>query len=369
MRELRIKDICTKQGSSIKQKDVLGSRGKYPVYGASGVIGSIDSFHQDKDYIAIVKDGSGIGRVMFLPAQSSVIGTLQYILPKSGYDIKYIGYCLQSLGLSSYKQGAAIPHIYFRDYGERVIRVADSINEQRRIVFYINSCFSKIDEMLLSAKSGYDEANALLKTYISECISRKEGWHEKKIKSLIRDIHYGTSKPSIEGGQYPYLRMNNISSDGHLVLKDLKSISLPESELKNCIVRKGDILFNRTNSLEHVGKTCVFDLDDPMVIAGYIIRIRLTDEVIPQYFSYFINSDTTKRVLRRIAVGAVHQSNISASNIQKVSISYPSVSEQEHIVRRISELENRVNHLRHNYETMRSECELMKLQVLKGIFE
>ena len=113
MKELRIKDICDKGSSNLKQKDVEGKNGLYPVYGASGIISHIDTYHQEENYIAIVKDGSGIGRVTFMPAKSSVIGTMQYILPKDGFNINYIGYCLQSLDLSKYKQGAAIPHIYF----------------------------------------------------------------------------------------------------------------------------------------------------------------------------------------------------------------------------------------------------------------
>ena len=113
----KVKDICFKGSSQIAQKDLNGVSGIYPIYGASGLIKNIDFYHQEKEYIGLVKDGSGIGRIMFLPPKSSVIGTLQYILPKEGYNIRYIGYCLQSLRLEKYKQGAAIPHIYFKDYG------------------------------------------------------------------------------------------------------------------------------------------------------------------------------------------------------------------------------------------------------------
>ena len=76
MKKLRIKDICDKGSSNLKQKDVEGKVGRYPVYGASGIISHIDSYHQENNYIAIVKDGSGIGRVTFMPAKSSVIGTI-----------------------------------------------------------------------------------------------------------------------------------------------------------------------------------------------------------------------------------------------------------------------------------------------------
>ena len=158
MKELRIKDICDKGSSNLKQKDVEGKNGLYPVYGASGVISHIDTYHQEEKYIAIVKDGSGIGRVTFMPAKSSVIGTMQYILPKEGFNINYIGYCLQSLDLSKYKQGAAIPHIYFKDYGERIVKVTEDKNEQQSIVDYLDSAFAKIDAMKANAEKALNEA-------------------------------------------------------------------------------------------------------------------------------------------------------------------------------------------------------------------
>ena len=162
MKVVKLKDICTKGSSSLKQKDVQGKTGKYPVFGASGLIGYIDSYHQEKEYIGIVKDGSGIGRVMFLPPKSSVIGTLQYILTKPGYDINYIGYCLLSLDLSRHKQGAAIPHIYFKDYGERIITIDENIEEQRKIVNRLNCSFEKIDSIRKNAEQAKTELTRIV---------------------------------------------------------------------------------------------------------------------------------------------------------------------------------------------------------------
>ena len=151
----------------MKQKDLKES-GKYPVYGASGVAGYLDTYQQESPYIAIVKDGSGIGRVSFQEAKSSLIGTMQYILPKDGYDIRYIGYCLQSLDLSKYKQGAAIPHIYFRDYGERKVKVAEKILEQQRIVEYLDAAFAHIDELKAKAEKIIAECDALKQAILRE---------------------------------------------------------------------------------------------------------------------------------------------------------------------------------------------------------
>ena len=177
MKEVVIKDICKKGSSALKQKEVL-SVGKYPVYGASGIAGYLDSYHQEDAYIGIVKDGSGIGRVTFYPEKTSLIGTMQYILPKKGFNIRYIGYCLQSLDLSKYKQGAAIPHIYFRDYGERIVKVTDNESEQQSIVDYLDSAFAKIDAMKTNAEKALNEAKALFQASLTELLESKEGWEE-----------------------------------------------------------------------------------------------------------------------------------------------------------------------------------------------
>lgn len=111
-----LQDICEKASSNITQKELIENEGTYPIYGASGFIKNVDFFQQEKEYIAIVKDGAGIGRAMKLPAKSSVIGTMQYIIPKDNINISYLYYAICSMHLEKYFSGATIPHIYFRDY-------------------------------------------------------------------------------------------------------------------------------------------------------------------------------------------------------------------------------------------------------------
>ena len=369
MKELRIKDICEKGSSNLKQKDVEGKEGLYPVYGASGIISHIDRYHQEKKYIAIVKDGSGIGRVSFMPAKSSVIGTMQYILPKDGFDIKYIGYCLQSLDLSKYKQGAAIPHIYFRDYGERVIKVSEDLKEQQSIVDYLDSAFAKIDAMKANAEKALNEAKALFQASLKKMLEPKEGWEEKKLGDICSDIRYGTSSPSNENGEYKYLRMNNITNDGFLDVSHYKLISLPEKELEKCLVKKGDIIFNRTNSRELVGKTCVFTEDENMVIAGYLIRIRLKEGFEPQFITYNMNLQRSLGLFQHLIIGAVHQANISANNIQKIHINFPILSEQQSIVDTLDTLKSKVDRLQENFDKISQECDALKQAILRQVFE
>ena len=118
-------DVCTKGSSNLAQKDLDGNSGEYEIYGASGLIKKVNFFHQEKPYIAVVKDGAGVGRTMLLPAKTSVIGTMQYIIPNENIDIEYLYYAITYMDLSRYYMGAAIPHIYFKDYCKEKILVPD----------------------------------------------------------------------------------------------------------------------------------------------------------------------------------------------------------------------------------------------------
>ena len=80
---VKLEDVCERGTSSLMQKDIVDKNGKYPVYGASGRIGSMETYQQEHQTVAVVKDGAGIGRTMLLPEKSSVIGTMQYLIPKN----------------------------------------------------------------------------------------------------------------------------------------------------------------------------------------------------------------------------------------------------------------------------------------------
>ena len=114
--EKTLGEIFDKASSNISQNKLNNCDGDYPVYGASGFIKKINFYHQDKDYLAIIKDGSGVGRVKYYEAFSSVLGTLQYLLPKDNLNIRFGYYYMLSVDFKKYHQGAAIPHIYFKDY-------------------------------------------------------------------------------------------------------------------------------------------------------------------------------------------------------------------------------------------------------------
>ena len=332
MKYVQLGEVCLKESSDIAKKDIEVVSGNYPIYGANGYIKNVDFYKQEDEYIAIVKDGAGVGRTMILPAKSSVIGTLQYIIPnKNIVNIRYLYYAIVNMNLGKYFTGATIPHIYFKDYKKEQFKLPSLATQER-----IANTLIKLDSIVFERKKQIDLIDKLVKSRFIEMFgvypSNTMGWKVVTIRDVVSDVRYGSSRPAIDGGKYPYLRMNNITYGGELDLSDIKHIDVPDNELDKCTVRRGDVLFNRTNSKELVGKTCVYDQDEMMVLAGFVIRIRVNDSILPEFLSAFLNMDFSKQMLFGMCKTAIGQANINSQELQNIRLYLPPVDLQHRYV-------------------------------------
>ena len=328
---VKLEDVCERGTSSLMQKDIVDKNGKYPVYGASGRIGSMETYQQEHQTVAVVKDGAGIGRTMLLPEKSSVIGTMQYLIPKNCIESEYLYYVVKYMHLEKYFSGATIPHIYFRDYKTEEFNLHDK-TEQREIV----STLKRIEAIISNRQEQLTKLDELVKARFVEMFGTYPdnpfGWNTGKIQDVVSNVRYGSSRPAVEGGKYPYLRMNNITYAGELDLTDTKRIDVPDSELDKCTVQRGDVLFNRTNSKELVGKTCVYNRDDMMVLAGFVIRVRVNERILPEFLVAFLNTAFSKQMLLRMCKTAIGQANINAKEMQNIGLYIPPIALQEQFV-------------------------------------
>jgi type I restriction enzyme S subunit len=166
-----------------------------------------------------------------------------------------------------------------------------------------------------------------------------KGWPIRPIRDLIESASYGTSEKSGTTGEFPVLRMNNITRTGEMDFNNLKFMDLDESQHERYLVRQGDVLFNRTNSAELVGKTAIFRNSQKMAYAGYLIRLRVNSANDPEFLSAFLNGSYAKRMLRGMCKSIIGMANINATEIQAMKIPQPPLSLQREFARRISVVE------------------------------
>lgn len=202
------------------------------------------------------------------------------------------------------------------------IKIVNCLNFVTKIIEQKNRQLNLLDELV---KSRFVE---LFGTYPAN----EKRWATGKVRDVILEAKYGSSRPAVDGGKYPYLRMNNITYDGELDLSDIKFINIPDKELPKCTVKRGDVLFNRTNSKELVGKTCVYNRDEMMVLAGFVIRIRVNDKVLPEFLSAFLNTDFSKQMLSNMCKNAIGQANINSQEMQNIGIYIPPIERQRKFV-------------------------------------
>lgn len=148
-------------------------------------------------------------------------------------------------------------------------------------------------------------------------------WPMTKVGDVVASTQYGTSEKSSTFGPTPVLRMGNLTVDGRLDLGDLKYMTVAEKNRSKHTVQRGDILFNRTNSPDLVGKTAVVRTDDEYAYAGYLIRVRVSEDADPEFVAGYLNSEYGKILLRSMCKSIVGQANINAEELRSIPIAVP----------------------------------------------
>ncbi len=167
-------------------------------------------------------------------------------------------------------------------------------------------------------------------------------WDVIQIGDVIDAAEYGINDRSDLLGEIPVLRMNNLMA-GQVDTSNLKYVTLTPKERDRYRLVKGDVLFNRTNSLELVGKTAIFDMDGDFVFASYLVRVKTQrNRLLPTYLNFYLNWGATQERLRGMATRGVSQSNISAGKLRTFQIPLPNLHEQEEIARQLQTLDSKL---------------------------
>ncbi len=229
------------------------------------------------------------------------------------------------------------------------------LKEQKRIAAILD----KADALRRKRQQAIDLTDQLLRSVFLDMfgdpVTNPKGWTIGKIGDLLSHVNYGTSAKAGETGEYPILRMNNITYDGNWNLNSLKYIDMHEKDRKKYTAEKGDILFNRTNSKELVGKTAVFEENTPFIFAGYLVRGKVNNLANPYYISAYMNSVYGKTILQHMCKSIVGMANINAKEFQSIKIPIPPIEEQDKYSRLLEQAKKNISH----YEKCMLDCDLL----------
>jgi restriction endonuclease S subunit len=218
--------------------------GAYPIYGAAGYIGNVDFYHQEKAYVAVVKDGAGIGRTTLHPAKSSVIGTMQYLLPKENVLPEYLYYVVSYMHLEKYFTGATIPHIYYKDYKNEEFNL-DTIEKQTEII----GVLGKVEKIIETRQEEIKHLDALIRARFVEMFGdiniNNKKWNCAPLGELCTIVRGGSPRPieKFLGGDVPWIKIGDATEGEDIYLNSTKEHIIKEGVDKSRLVRAGSLIF------------------------------------------------------------------------------------------------------------------------------
>ena len=254
------------------------------------------------------------------------------------------------------------------------------IDEQKKIVARLESLFSKLDsakEKVQTVLDGYElRRSAILHKAFTGELSKKfraennlslDDWQEKTLKDVCKKFIYGTSKKSKSTGEIIVVRMGNLQN-GEIIWENL-AYSDDEADIKKYKLSAGDVLFNRTNSAELVGKTSIYRGEYPAIYAGYLIKLDYDKDFLDgEYLNFVLNSPEAKKYCDSVKTNAVNQSNINAKKIGNFKIPLPSLAEQKEIVLVLDSLLVKEQRTKEIAENILQEIDLLKKSILARAF-
>lgn len=209
--------------------------------------------------------------------------------------------------------------------------------------------------------------NSIEQETLEELSALPENWIWEKLGWMTTGVEYGTSAKSQIKGSHPVLRMGNIKNT-KFDWNDLVYTNDP-TEIDKYLLRVGDVLFNRTNSPELVGKTAIYTEATQAVFAGYLIRVnQIRDIVVSQYLNLFLNSHVAKQHGNAVKTDGVNQSNINGEKLNNYPFPFCSIAEQHKIVEILDEKLSVVDAYLSDIVTSLARSEALRQSILKRAF-
>jgi type I restriction enzyme S subunit len=238
--------------------------------------------------------------------------------------------------------------------------------EQKRIVAVLDEAFTAITKVKENAEKNLQNVKELFESYLQSVFANRK-WERKTIGDVCDRVEYGSATKSKNVGKIAVLRMGNIQN-GRLTWDKLVYSDNKEDN-KQYLLKYNDVLFNRTNSPELVGKTAIYKGEIPAIFAGYLIRIHRKENLLDaDYLNYYLNSEIAMEYGKTVVISSVNQANINGTKLKTYPIPLPPLTEQKVIVKKLDELSTKTKKLESIYKQKLNDLEELKKSILQKAF-
>jgi type I restriction enzyme S subunit len=222
------------------------------------------------------------------------------------------------------------------------------VAEQHRIAAYLDASCAAIDAAVAAKRRQIETLNSVSESIVESAVTRglraeskgvridrdwikslPEHWTAVNIKRVVSRVDYGISESTEQQGRHPVLKMGNIQA-GEMTFTNMEFVDEVGEDL---LLDTNDLLYNRTNSIDQVGKAALFrgSKDDGVTFASYLVRLRVNHRIKPAFLNHVVNSQGFLAFARKSAIPSVQQANLNSTRYCRMLIPLPPLSEQEAI--------------------------------------
>ena len=327
------------------------------------------------------------------------------VIPNIGVDRDYLYYYLLKVVAELYQKahGTGMVHITKKPFMATPIPVPE-YKKQKQIVKQIEESLSQLDSAVATLKKTKQQLEIYRQAVLKEAFSGEltkpwrdkhsnadatidyvqpsgtyklladfilydlpQGWKWVHIGDITKGTEYGTSQKSLKCGKVPVIRMGNLQN-GIIDWADL-SYSNDDNEIQRYQLKYGDVLFNRTNSPELVGKTAIYKAERKAIFAGYLIRINQIESINSDYLNYYLNSHTARAYGNKVKTDGVNQSNINGKKLCTYPFPICSRAEQDQVVYELKSRLSMCDYIEDTVNQSLQQAEALRQSILKQAFE
>ena len=344
------------------ERPSASKNGIFPIYGANGIMGYASNFLVDNNFTIVIGRVGASGEVHLGTGKIWISDNAIYSenYNKNKVYMTFLYHLLKFKKISQFASKSTHP-IITQSFLNSFLIPLPPLPEQQKIAEILSTVDSAIEKVNQAIEKTQRLKKGLMQELLTKGIGHNEfkdteigripkEWEVVRLGEVIKLCQYGLSVKISDQGKYPIIKMDDIVN-GYIVNDNVKYVDIDEETYKKFKLEKGDVLFNRTNSYELVGRTGIFLLNGGYVFASYLIRLKPNRKIVnPHFLTFYLIFSNEK--IRQLATRAVHQANINATNLQNLKLPLPPLPEQQKIAEILSTVDKRLELLRAKKEKL-----------------